>query len=46
MELWWVEPRTWAGLLAQAGFSSIQSYGWFDLRPLSFGSADSVWVAG
>jgi hypothetical protein len=46
MELWWVEPRTWAGLLAHAGFSSIQSYGWFDLRPLSFGSADSVWVAG
>jgi SAM-dependent methyltransferase len=46
MELWWVEPRMWAGLLAQAGFSSIRSYGWFDLRPLSFGSADSVWVAG
>jgi SAM-dependent methyltransferase len=46
MELWWAEPRTWAGLLAQAGFSSIRSYGWFDRRPLPIGSADSVWVAG
>ncbi len=46
MELWWAEPRTWAGLLAQAGFSSIRSYGWFDRRPLPAGSADSVWVAG
>jgi SAM-dependent methyltransferase len=45
MELWWAEPRTWAGLLAQAGFSSIRWYGWFDLRPLPIGSADSVWVA-
>jgi SAM-dependent methyltransferase len=46
MELWWAEPRRWAGLLARAGFSSIESYGWFDRRPLRIGSADSVWVAG
>ena len=46
MELWWVEPRRWAGLLAQCGFSTIESYGWFDGRALAVGSADSVWVAG
>lgn len=46
MELWWAEPRTWAGLLAQSGYSSIECYGWFDRRPLPIDSADSVWVAG
>jgi hypothetical protein len=46
MELWWAEPHRWAALLAEAGFSSIECFGWFDRRPLAAVSSDSVWVAG
>ncbi|MDX6548262.1 MAG: hypothetical protein QOG33_1812 [Gaiellales bacterium] len=46
MELWWTEPHRWATLLGEAGFSSIECFGWFDRRPLQSVSADSVWVAG
>jgi len=45
MELWWAEARTWAGLLAQAGFEDVRSYGGFDRAPLAIDSPDSVWVA-
>jgi SAM-dependent methyltransferase len=45
MELWWAEPRTWAGLLAQAGFDDVLCYGGFDRGPLLIDSPDSVWVA-
>jgi SAM-dependent methyltransferase len=45
MELWWAEPRTWAGLLAQAGFDDVHCYGGFDGRRLAIDSPDSVWVA-
>jgi SAM-dependent methyltransferase len=45
MELWWVEPRTWAGLLAQAGFDDVRCFGDFDRGPLPIDSPDSVWVA-
>jgi SAM-dependent methyltransferase len=45
MVLWWAEPRTWAGLLAQAGFDDVLCYGGFDWGPLLIDSPDSVWVA-
>jgi SAM-dependent methyltransferase len=45
MNLWWVEPRDWAGLLAQAGFGDVSCYGGFRGEPLRIDSADSVWVA-
>jgi SAM-dependent methyltransferase len=45
MELSWVEPRTWAGLLAQAGFADVRFYGGFRNEPLRIDSPDSVWVA-
>jgi SAM-dependent methyltransferase len=45
MELWWAEPKAWAGLLEKAGFGSIECYGWFDRRPLETDSSDSVWIA-
>lgn len=45
MELWWIGPDDWRGLLTEAGFEHIESYGWFDRRPLERGSTDSVWLA-
>jgi SAM-dependent methyltransferase len=45
MELSWAEPRTWAGLLAQAGFDDVRRYGGFHGEPLLIDSPDSVWVA-
>ena len=45
MELWWIGPDDWRRLLTQAGFEHIESYGWFDRRPLEGGSTDSVWLA-
>jgi SAM-dependent methyltransferase len=45
MELSWAEPRTWAGLLAQAGFDDVRRYGGFHGEPLRIDSPDSVWVA-
>jgi SAM-dependent methyltransferase len=45
MELWWVRPDGWRSLLGEAGFERIESYGWFDKRPLETGSTDSVWLA-
>jgi len=45
MELWWVEPYDWHRLLAEAGFERIESYGWFDRRPLENDSTDSAWLA-
>jgi SAM-dependent methyltransferase len=45
MELWWVAPDDWRRLLTEAGFERIESYGWFDRRPLERDSADSAWLA-
>ncbi|HEY8859136.1 MAG TPA: class I SAM-dependent methyltransferase [Gaiellales bacterium] len=45
MELWWTAPDDWRRLLAEAGFERIESYGWFDKRPLEADSADSAWLA-
>ncbi|MDX6533556.1 MAG: hypothetical protein QOF68_1300 [Gaiellales bacterium] len=45
MELWWAEPQAWARLLAEAGFESVECFGWFDRRPLEPESSDSVWIA-
>lgn len=45
MELWWIEPDDWRRLLAEAGFERIESYGWFDKRPLEADSTDSAWLA-
>jgi len=45
MELWWAEPRVWAGLLSQAGFEHVECYGSFERDPLRIDAADSVWVA-
>ena len=45
MDLWWAEPRVWAGLLSQAGFDHVECYGSFERDPLGIDGADSVWVA-
>ena len=45
MHLWWATPNDWRRLLTEAGFGEIEVYGWFDRRPLSAASADSVWLA-
>jgi SAM-dependent methyltransferase len=45
MPLWWLEPDDWRRLLGDAGFADVESYGWFDRRPLAPGGSDSVWVA-
>ncbi len=45
MQLWWVGPDDWRRLLAEAGFERIESYGWFDKRPLEADSTDSAWLA-
>lgn len=45
MQLWWIEPEAWRGLLQQAGFERIERYGWFDRRPPRPGDTDSVWLA-
>jgi SAM-dependent methyltransferase len=45
MHLWWATPNDWRRLLTEAGFGEIDVYGWFDRRPLSAASADSVWLA-
>jgi len=45
MTLWWAEPADWARLLAEAGFTDVECYGWFDRRPLADDGCDSVWVA-
>ncbi len=45
MELWWIAPDDWRRLLAEAGFERIESYGWFDKRPLKPDSTDSAWLA-
>ena len=45
MELWWIGPDDWRRLLAEAGFERIESYGWFDRRPLEPDSTDSAWLA-
>jgi SAM-dependent methyltransferase len=44
MELAWIAPEEWRGLLEQAGFDVLACYGWFDMRPYS-GGEDIVWVA-
>jgi SAM-dependent methyltransferase len=45
MQLWWIEPEAWRGLLEAAGFDRISAFGWFDRRPLGPGATDSVWTA-
>jgi SAM-dependent methyltransferase len=44
MELAWIAPEEWRGLLEQAGFDVLACYGWFDMRPYS-GGEDTVWLA-
>jgi SAM-dependent methyltransferase len=44
MELAWIAPEQWRGLLEQAGFDVLACYGWFDMRPYS-GGEDTVWLA-
>jgi hypothetical protein len=44
MELAWIAPEEWQGLLEQAGFDVLACYGWFDMRPYS-GGEDTVWLA-
>jgi len=44
MTLWWLEPARWQALLAEAGFSVVACYGWFDRRPFA-GGEDTVWIA-
>jgi SAM-dependent methyltransferase len=44
MTLWWLEPQRWHTLLAEAGFTVVACYGWFDRQPYA-GGEDSVWIA-
>jgi SAM-dependent methyltransferase len=44
MTLAWLEPERWHVLLAEAGFSVLACYGWFDRRPYA-GGEDTVWIA-
>ena len=44
MELAWLSPDEWRGLIEQAGFEVDAHYGWFDRRPYD-GGEDSVWIA-
>ncbi|MCY4085530.1 MAG: class I SAM-dependent methyltransferase [Actinomycetia bacterium] len=44
MELAWLEPEGWRGLLNEAGFRIEACYGWFDRRPFA-GGEDTVWLA-
>src|SRR5436305_14638345 len=45
MELWWAEPRTWAGLLAQAGVEAGLCRGGFGGQPRRIGIPAPAWVA-
>jgi SAM-dependent methyltransferase len=45
MELWWIASDDWRRLLAEAGFERIESFSWFDRRPLERDSTDSAWLA-
>jgi len=44
MQLWWLEPERWLALLAEAGFTVTDVYGWFDRRPYSDGE-DTIFIA-
>jgi SAM-dependent methyltransferase len=44
MELAWLSPDEWRGLIERAGFEVEAHYGWFDRRPY-VGGEDSVWIA-
>lgn len=44
MRLWWLEPQRWLALLADAGFTVEQVYGWFDRRRYD-GGEDTVFVS-
>jgi hypothetical protein len=44
MELAWLAPEEWRGLIERAGFEVVAHYGWFDRRPYR-GGEDSVWIA-
>jgi SAM-dependent methyltransferase len=45
MHLNWAQPDAWARLLAEAGFTEVTRYGWFDGRAPSDEDSDSVWIA-
>lgn len=45
MELHWATAEAWADLLAQAGFTEVERYGWFDRRQPAGDDTDSVWIA-
>jgi SAM-dependent methyltransferase len=44
MELAWLSPDEWRGLLEQAGFEVLEHFGWFDGRQYR-GGEDSVWLS-
>jgi SAM-dependent methyltransferase len=44
MRLWWLEPERWLALLAEAGFTVADVFGWFDGRPYR-GGEDTIYVA-
>jgi SAM-dependent methyltransferase len=43
MSLAWLSPAEWHALLERAGFTVLETYGWFDRRPYEDGE-DTVWV--
>ena len=44
MELAWLSPTEWRGLVERAGFRVEACYGWFDRRPFR-GGEDTIWLA-
>ena len=45
VQLWWVEPSEWDGLVADAGIEVEARYGWFDRRPFDESSREAIYVA-
>ena len=43
MELAWLSPDEWRGLIEEAGFQVVAHHGWFDRRPYR-GGEDSIWI--
>ena len=43
MHLHWLSALEWRRLLDEAGFETVEAYGWFDRRPLADGE-DMIWA--
>jgi SAM-dependent methyltransferase len=44
LDLAWLEPERWRGLIEEAGFEVVAEFGWFDRSPYR-GGEDTIWIA-